>query len=121
MDLEAIATCAFLNLTFDLIVNDLIFGCGALFPIGPQSSQKFFPVNISVLVAVKHVGYGIHFHATGRELGFHYAINKIFSRYESLIVLVHFTEQISHAGLLVIHVLHEPASPVIPTEVLDLF
>jgi len=68
MDLEAIATCAFLNLAFDLIVNDLIFGRGTLFPIGSQSSQEFFPVDVSVLVAVEHVGYGTHFHTTGREL-----------------------------------------------------
>jgi len=121
MDLEAIATCAFLNLAFDLIVNDLIFGRGTLFPIGSQSSQEFFPVDVSVLVAVEHVGYGTHFHTTGRELGLHNAINEVFSRDESFIVLVHFTEQIRHAGLLVVHVLHESASPVIPAEVLNLF
>ena len=39
-----------------------------VFPIRSQGCQKLLPVNVVLIVAIKHVGYSIHFHVAGREI-----------------------------------------------------
>lgn len=95
--LEAIATSASLNLALDFIVNNFILRSWALFPIGSQSGQELLPINVAFTVAIEHVGHGVHFHSAGWELGLNNAINKVFSRNKSFVVLIHLAEQVSHA------------------------
>lgn len=126
---EFLATCAKHNETLHFIVYLIrIVSRFTVLPIGSESCNEFLPVDETFTVAIEQIGNSTHFHSgriefwnlrmeneipkdigtrESRLTGIDYSIDEYVTRYQSIVVLVHLTEQIRQAGFLVIHEFEE--------------
>ena len=70
---------------------------------------------------VELVSHGVHFQPGGREPVLEDAVDEVVTGQKAIGVLVEFTEEVRHPGLLVVVVLEETFSPIVPIKVFDLF
>lgn len=92
-----------------------------LFPIGSESSDKLLPVNQTAIVSIEHVSNFLHFKSIGIKFSINDAVNKIVPRNKIVVILIHFSEQVSESGLLMIHELQEALPPFVPYKVISTF
>lgn len=92
-----------------------------LFPVGTQGCDEFLPVDKTSVVTVKHIGHFFHFVSIRVEFRIDDSIDEITSRDQSVVVLVHLTEEICQPRFLVVHELQEPLPPIVPREVIGAF
>lgn len=109
------------NQSLNFIVYFLRIVRCLLFPIGSQSCDEFFPIDQTSIISVEHIRHVFHFQSGSVEFGFYDAVDEIVSRNQLVVILIHFSEQISQPGFFVIHKFKESFSPIVPREVVGFF
>ena len=117
---ELLSAGAKCHLSVDFVIDPLGVSQGpSVLPVGSEGSNELPPVDVAVTV-VELVSHGVHLELGGRELVLEDAVDEVVSAEEAVGVFVQLAEQVRHSGLLVVVVLQEALSPLVPVEVLDL-